>query len=106
MKVAIVGSRNVSKEISLDFLPSMIISGGAIGIDTKAKEFALENNIELLEILPDYKRYGKSAPLVRNREIVSLCDSLIAYWDGLSRGTKFTIDAAKKLGKDVKIIYC
>jgi hypothetical protein len=106
MKVAIIGSRSISVEINLDFLPSVIVSGGAIGIDTQARIYALKNNIQLIEFLPDYKKFGRSAPLIRNRQIIDSCDVLIAYWDGVSKGTKFTIDAAKKLGKNVTIIYC
>lgn len=31
-------------------------------------------------------------------------DCLIAFWDGTSRGTKYTIDYAKQQGKPIKIV--
>jgi len=107
MKLAIVGSRkikdfDISKYISKDV--KCIVSGGAIGIDTIAKKYALENNIKLIEFLPDYNQYGKYAPLKRNDKIIKACDMVLAIWDGKSRGTKYSIDKAKELNKKTMII--
>jgi len=33
-----------------------------------------------------------------------MADYIIAVWDGLSKGTKFTIDYAKKKGKMIQVI--
>jgi predicted Rossmann fold nucleotide-binding protein DprA/Smf involved in DNA uptake len=107
MRLAIIGSRNcpeINISSYLDSLPEAIISGGAKGADTYAREFAQEHGIEIIEFLPDYKRYGRGAPIVRNKLIVENCDELIAFWDGESKGTKFTIDYAMKIGKKVRII--
>ena len=103
MKVAIIGSRNLNPDITLDFTPDEIISGGAIGVDTCARQYAIKNNIPFTEIKPNYEVYNKSAPIIRNKIIVEKCDTLIAYWDGKSSGTKFTIDYARKLGKQIII---
>jgi hypothetical protein len=54
--------------------------------------------------LPDYKRYGKGAPLKRNLEIIEYADRVIAFWDGKSRGTKFVIDQCEKINKPVEVI--
>ena len=106
MKVAIIGSRNlINVEIS-KYIPenvTEIISGGAIGIDTLAEEVADKRRISKSIIRPEYDKYGKRAPLIRNKEIVKRAELVIAFWDGKSRGTKFTIDYAKKLNKEVKI---
>ena len=104
MKVAIIGSRNLNIEINLDINPTLIISGGAKGIDQNAKEYAIKNNIQLIEYLPDYKKFGKGAPLVRTKTIVENSDVVYAFWDGVSKGTKFVIEYAKKLNK--KIVIC
>lgn len=106
MKVAIVGSRNLIVDDLQVFLPegvTEIVSGGARGIDTCAKEYALAHDIKLTEFLPDYKRYGKSAPLRRNIQIVNYADKVLAFWDGKSRGTRFTIAACFKLNKKLDI---
>ena len=107
MKLAIIGSRTcppIDIAAHLKYIPDTIVSGGAIGADTYAKEFAIKHNLKLIEFLPDYEKYGRKAPLVRNKLIVEECDCLIAFWDGKSRGTKFTLDYAKELGKPTKII--
>ena len=107
MKLAIIGSRNcppIDIEAHLKSMPDTIVSGGAKGADTYAREFAQKHNLNLIEFLPDYDKYGRKAPLVRNKLIVEECDCVLAFWDGKSRGTKFTIDYANEKGKPVKII--
>lgn len=107
MRLAIIGSRNsppIDIEGQLKYIPDTIVSGGARGADTYAREFAKRHNLKLIEFLPEYDKYGRGAPLVRNKLIVENCDCLMAFWDGKSRGTKFTIDYARQMGKPVKIV--
>ena len=106
MKIAIVGSRGI-KSIKLDKYVSNddeIISGGAKGVDSLAADYARRNNIRLTEILPQYEKYKRAAPIIRNREIVDLADCVIAFWDGESRGTLSVINYAKKVGKECRVI--
>lgn len=107
MKIAIIGSRtcpevNIASYIEIN--PEAIISGGAKGADTYARKYAIEKGIPLIEYLPDYKTYGRIAPIIRNRQIIDACDSVLAFWDGKSHGTKRAIDYAKSQGKIVRII--
>lgn len=107
MKVAVIGSRGLAVDNLGDYLPEgtdEIVSGGAKGIDTCAAEFARANNIKLTEFLPDYKRFGRGAPLKRNITIIEYADTVLAFWDGKSKGTAFVIDNAKKLGKEIRVI--
>lgn len=107
MKLAIIGSRNcpaIDIAAQLKYIPDTIVSGGARGADTYARLFAQQYGLKLVEFLPEYNKYGIKAPLIRNKLIVENCDCLIAFWDGASRGTKYTIDYAMKLGKPVKIV--
>ena len=106
MKVAVIGSRELKVNNLEKYLPkevTEIVSGGARGIDTSAREYALKNNIKLKEFLPEYEKYGRSAPLKRNIQIIDYADMVLAFWDGKSRGTKFVIDNCKRIGKRVKI---
>ncbi len=106
-RLAIVGSRDcppIDIASHLPFIPDTIVSGGARGADTYAREYAMENGIPIIEFLPDYARYGRKAPLIRNIQIVDNCDFLIAFWNGISRGTKFTIDYAAKRGVPYKVV--
>ncbi|MBP3626523.1 MAG: hypothetical protein J6J39_00575 [Clostridia bacterium] len=106
MKVAVIGSRELRVDNLEKYLPkevTEIVSGGARGIDTSAREYALKNNIKLKEFLPEYEKYGRSAPLKRNIQIIDYADMVLAFWDGKSRGTKFVIDNCKRIGKRVRI---
>ena len=95
MKVAIIGSRSISRINRLEeYVPrdvSLIISGGARGVDQIAKQFARAHGLPLREFLPDYTAFGRSAPLVRNLEIIEAADLVLAFWDGRSRGTQFVV---------------
>ena len=106
MKVAVIGSRGLQVNDLEKYLPeetTEIVSGGAKGIDTSAREYALKNGIKLTEFLPKYDIYGRSAPLKRNIEIIEYADIVLAFWDGTSRGTKYVIDNCKKMGVTVRI---
>ena len=70
---------------------------------TAAEEYAKEKGIKLTVIKPEYNKYGRGAPLVRNKEIVDLCDIALIFWNGQSRGTKFVIDYCEKTGKKYKL---
>ena len=107
MKVAIIGSRKLFVDDLKEYLPAdttEIVSGGAAGIDACAEKFAKENGIPIKTFLPEYRKYGKCAPLKRNILIIDYADSVIAFWNGTSRGTKFVIDKCAETGKTIKVI--
>ena len=107
MKLAIIGSRGLSVTDFSPYIPEgtdEIISGGAKGIDSSAAEYARSHGIKLTEILPDYARYGRVAPLKRNDEIVALADEVLAFWDGESRGTAYVIKKCEKAGKVCRVV--
>ncbi|MBO5936364.1 MAG: hypothetical protein J6Q79_01975 [Clostridia bacterium] len=102
MKIAIVGSRSITADIPEKCIPdntTEIFSGGAIGIDTSARNFAREHHIFLTDILPEYDLYGRSAPLIRNDLIISLADKMIIFWDGKSRGTNYIVKKCREINK-------
>lgn len=106
MKVAVIGSRGLSVTDLGRYLPentTEIVSGGARGVDTSAREYALSHGIKLTEFLPEYTRFGRSAPLKRNITIIEYADIVLAFWDGKSRRTKFVIDNCRRLGVEVRI---
>ena len=109
MKIAVIGSRGLAR-IDCDQIGArcgdIIISGGARGVDSIAASWARRHGFAVIEHKPDYRRYGKAAPHVRNSKIVEDADRVVAFWDGKSRGTKSTIDKALKHGKRVDIVMC
>lgn len=107
MKLAIVGSRNLIVRNLGDYIPAgvtEILTGGARGIDTCARDYARQNGIRVTEFFPDYRRFGRGAPLRRNRELIAEADEVLAIWDGVSAGTAFSIHAAEKAGKKVTVV--
>ena len=108
MKIAIVGSRTIST-VSLDgfvFEGDEIVSGGAVGVDSFAAEYARAHGLLLTEFLPNYKDYGRAAPIVRNKSIVDYADKVVVFWDGSSRGALSVIKYAKKVGKPCEVVVC
>ena len=108
MKIAVVGSRDITVEDIGKYILNCdeIVSGGARGVDSSAADYARRNGIKLTEFLPDYERYGRAAPIVRNRLIVDYSDAVIAFWNGRSKGTLSVIKYAEKAGKECKVIIC
>lgn len=107
MKVAVIGSRGLRVDNLEKYLPketTEIVSGGARGIDACAREYAVRNNIKLTEFLPEYEKYGRSAPIKRNLLIIDYADYVLAFWDGKSHGTKYVIDNCKKKNKPVRVL--
>ena len=105
--LAIIGSRTcppVDISTYLVSTPDTIVSGGAKGADTYAREYTRKKGLKLIEFFPNYEKYGRCAPLERNKQIVDTCDGVLAFWDGISRGTKYTLDYAKEKNKPVTIV--
>lgn len=107
MKVAVIGSRKLTVKDLGQYLPpetTEIISGGARGIDTCVREYALSHGIKLTEFKPNYSRYGRNAaPPKRNITIIENADLVLAFWDGSSHGTKGVIEKCHEMDIDVII---
>jgi hypothetical protein len=76
-----------------------LVSGGAIGVDSACEIWAMKRNIPIKQFLPEYDKYGKSAPMIRNKQIVDASDLLAAFPTeprGSSHGTENTIQHAEK----------
>lgn len=107
MKLLIVGSRSICNFDLSQYIPSdtdLIISGGANGIDRIAEEYADKHRLSKLILRPQYKLFGRAAPLKRNEIMVDLSDCVLVIWDGVSKGTQYTINYATKKSKIVRII--
>lgn len=110
MKVAVIGSRGAPKStlpLLLKYIPedtSEIVSGGACGVDSMAEQVAKALSLPIRVLEPDYETYGKNAPLKRNEQIVEYADYVLAFWDGESHGTGFTVAECIKRGKPFRIV--
>ncbi len=106
MKIAIIGSRSITMTNIDEYVSNNdeIVSGGAAGADSCAAEYARSKGLKLTEFLPQYDKYGRAAPIVRNKEIVDYADKVVAFWDGRSKGTLFVIKYAQKTGTPCVIV--
>lgn len=105
MRTIIAGSRSVT-EYSIvrrtveesEITVTTVISGGARGVDTLGERWARENNIPVERHEANWKKYGKSAGMIRNKIMADNAEALIAVWDGKSHGTKAMITIAVQQG--------
>lgn len=118
MRLAIIGSRSFNDyDLLVDHLHTWIvddrdecaitevISGGAKGADSLAARWAKEHGIKLTEFIPDWDGLGKKAGFIRNEDIVKAADVVLAFWDGVSKGTQNSLSIAKRLKKTTIIVY-
>jgi cobalamin biosynthesis protein CbiG len=117
MNIGIVGSRDLTddakiKELILTTLQEEgidinkiknVVSGGATGVDGLAKQFADDYKINFIEFVPEWEKFGKSAGVQRNKEIVSNSDFVIIFQKGDSKGTQSSLNLCKKLGVNYKL---
>ena len=101
MKVLIAGSRTMSDdprvyafiEKYFDII-SEVVSGGAKGVDKLGERWATAYHIPITRFIPDWNLSGRSAGMIRNKQMAEYADALIAIWDGKSKGTKNMIEPA------------
>ena len=84
------------------------IHGGASGADALARRAAREQGYKETAFLARWKNedgsFNRRAGIERNLEMLDQKpDVVVAFWDGSSRGTKHTIDEARKRGIPVEI---
>ena len=107
MTLLIAGSRSIQQFDLSPYIPSetdCIISGGANGIDSLAEIYADQHRLSKIILRPQYHLYKRNAPLIRNKKMVELADSVLIIWDGSSKGTRHTIEYAQKLNKPIVLV--
>lgn len=92
---------SILNEVQARYIITKMVSGGAQGVDTFAKDYASKYRIPFESVLPEYSKYGKRAPIVRNTTIVEKSDYVIAF---PSRGSRRTLDTIKKARKVYKLL--
>lgn len=106
MKVIIAGPRNCYDVQALDraiaesgFEITEVVSGCATGVDHLGEMWARSRWIPIKEFPADWKRLGRKAGPIRNRQMALYADAAVFLWDGQSRGTKNCIQEVEGLGK-------
>jgi len=110
MKLAIVGSTGLEgNEEALRIInkvlderkPSVVVSGGAKGIDSMAVAAAKARGIDTQEFLPTLHQWAPQGFKERNLKIAEACDFLVRIVSSNSKtyGSGWTRDQAEKMGK-------
>lgn len=113
MIVLVCGSRNWTDKDTLNARLDQlskhdlrIIHGGAKGADKMGYHWAFYHGVKHTEYKPDWEKYGRSAGIKRNIQMLDTSpDLVIAFWDGKSKGTSHTITEARKRGIPTEVIY-
>ena len=116
MKVIVAGSRGI-EDIRLveaairqsGFEVTQVVSGTARGVDQLGERWAVARGIPIARFPADWARHGRRAGIVRNLQMIDYGaqapegGALVAVWDGVSRGTRHTIEAARERGVGVYV---
>ena len=108
-RIGIVGSREfknweqlkseIDKIIKSD---DELVSGGAVGADSMAQRYAKEYGYNFHIYYPKYRKFGKPATFIRNKEIVENADIILAFYQKgrfQEGGTANTAKWARELGR-------
>jgi len=105
MRVAIVGTRTFNNDMMFrEYMEKYvsendtIVTGDADGADHMARIWAAEHKMPLMVFPANWKLHGIKAGPMRNQQIVDASDKMVAFWNGLSRGTANSIDNAQRRG--------
>ncbi len=116
MRLGIVGSRSITSEIVKEVISKFldengirmenltVLSGGAKGVDTIAREFCKELKIDYVLFKPYHLLDNQAAYIpryyfIRNKQIADNSDAVLIIWDGISHGTGHMINYCTKKGK-------
>lgn len=116
INIIVCGSRTFTNYSTLcaaldDFLQQFpneqicIVSGCARGADALAIQYAEERNLQLLRFPANWKRYGRSAGMVRNGQMLNVADACFAFHDGESRGTAQMLRISRAKGIPTEVYY-
>ncbi len=81
----------------------IFVSGCCHGADMLGERYAQENGFTIERYPANWQKYGRSAGPMRNRKMAEICDYVICFWDGKSRGTRTMIKYANEFQRPIRI---
>ncbi|MDQ6899129.1 MAG: hypothetical protein M3072_06430 [Candidatus Dormibacteraeota bacterium] len=110
-RVGIVGSRHypdlerVASYVRELPPASSLVTGSASGVDATAARAARERGLPVKVLAASFEEArDDGAAASRNQRLVGAVDVLVAFWDGVSSGTRRTIERALDSGKEVHVL--
>ncbi len=109
-RVAIIGSRRypdlerVEGYVEGLATDASLVTGSASGVDAAATRAARRRGLPVRVVGASFEESRDAAAgAARNQRLVDHCDVLVAFWDGVSEGTRRTVDRALDSGKEVHV---
>jgi hypothetical protein len=110
MKIVVCGSRSwsdygaIHARLAQLAAGSVVISGGAPGADRLAERAARSLGLQLVVMPADWRRHGRAAGPIRNAAMLAAGPELVlAFWDGVSRGTADMVQRSRAAGVSVEV---
>ena len=114
MRVLVCGDREWNDPLTIakrlrryEGSPTTIVHGDARGADRTAQHVARSLRLPVEAFPADWKKYGKAAGPIRNREMLDTKpDIVLAFHDNLdaSLGTRDCVEEARRRGIPVEVI--
>jgi len=103
VRVLVSGSRSITDPALVEraivdsgFPVTLLLSGGAIGVDRIAEAWATRQGIPIEQIKPDWKQHGRGAGFKANEALIARAEAVVVVWDGVSKGTSDVISQAER----------
>jgi hypothetical protein len=91
--------RNVRSQLSIE-----VISGNARGADRLGIKYAHHRNFKTMIMNADWDAEPRRAGYLRNVEMSKVADTLIAFWDRKSNGTRHMLNIMHKANKPYRMV--
>lgn len=98
--------RILSAELEDEDCKVVIVSGHAKGADSIGEQYARERGLDIDAHPADWKKYGRAAGVMRNKEMAETADALIAFpqeGEG-NRGTRNMVRLAREKGLRCEVV--
>jgi len=81
-----------------------LVTGSASGVDAAATRAARRRGLPVQVVPASFdEARDPAAAAARNQRLIDQCDVLVAFWDGISQGTRRTLERALDSGKEVHV---
>lgn len=112
MRLVIAGSRNFTdkklmwEKLALIKTPiTEVVCGCAKGADSLGEEWAKEKGIPVKRFPADWKKFGKKAGPLRNKDMAIYGDTAVVFIVNNSRGSGNMVKQMQDLNKKVWVIH-
>ena len=109
-RVGVVGSRHfpdlerVARYVRDLPAGASLVTGSASGVDATVARVARERGLPVRVLGASFEEASDARRSAeRNQKLIDQADVLVAFWDGVSQGTRTTIERALDSGKDVQV---